>query len=99
MASYDVTEAAADDLKGIDDYLLVNDGVDAAERVSRALEEAFDLLAGQPMVGHRRRDLIARPYRFWSAMGFLIIYDADASPIRIVRVLHGRRDVTAVLGG
>ncbi len=66
---------AAADLAGIDDYLLMNDGFDAAERVSRAIGEAFDVLAGQPMLGLRRSDLITRPFRFWSAMGFLIIYD------------------------
>jgi len=98
VAGYVVTDAAAGDLQGIDDYLMMNDGVDAAERVSRAIGEAFDLLAAQPMIGHRRSDLIARPYRFWSAMGFLIIYDADTDPIRVIRVLHGKRDVASILG-
>jgi plasmid stabilization system protein ParE len=31
-------------------------------------------------------------------MGFLIIYDADATPVRVVRVLHGKRDVASILG-
>lgn len=99
MADYFVTEAAADDLQRIDDYILLNDGASAAERVSSALEEAFDRLAERPLIGHRRTDLITRPYRFWSTMGFLIVYDADARPIQIIRVLHGRRDLTGILGG
>lgn len=98
MADYVVTDAAADDLRRIDDYIFLNDGASAAERVSTALEDAFDRLAERPLIGHRRTDLITRPYRFWSTMGFLIVYDADVSPIQIIRVLHGRRDATTILG-
>ncbi len=98
MSQYVVTEAAADDLQQIDDYLVSADGVAAAERVSRAFEAAFERLAGQPLIGHRRSDLIERPYRFWSVVGFLIVYDADVRPIRIIRILRAKRDVAALLG-
>jgi plasmid stabilization system protein ParE len=44
-----------------------------------------------------REDLTDRPYRFWKVYSYLIIYRADTSPPRIVRVLHGARDVAREL--
>ena len=40
-------------------------------------------------------------YRFWSVQGFpyLLVYDAEASPPRILRVVHMARDLEVVLSG
>jgi plasmid stabilization system protein ParE len=58
---------------------------------------AFRLLASHPEAGHFRRDLTSLPVKFWSVFSYLIVYDPAAKPIAIVRVLHGRRDVQAIL--
>jgi toxin ParE1/3/4 len=51
------------------------------------------------MLGRQRPDLLPEPYRFWSLRGFpyLLVYDAGATPPRILRVLHTARDLPAAL--
>jgi plasmid stabilization system protein ParE len=34
---------------------------------------------------------------FWAVFSYLIVYDPEPRPVRIVRVVHASRDVTAVL--
>ena len=36
--------------------------------------------------------------RFWTVCLYLIVYRPDPRPIEMVRVLHGARDIAAVLG-
>ncbi len=58
---------------------------------------AFRLLAAQPEAGDFRRDLTPLPVKFWPVFSYLIVYDPAAQPLAIVRVLHGRRNVAAIL--
>lgn len=58
---------------------------------------AFRLLAVHRDIGHFRKDLTSFPVKFWSVFWYLFVYDPAAAPIAIVRVLHGRRDVEAIL--
>jgi plasmid stabilization system protein ParE len=88
---------AQDDLGGIDAYLC-HESPGAADRVSRALESTMELLAQHPGMGHQRPDLTSRPVRFWSVYSYLIVYRPDTSPLQVIRVLHGARDVAAILG-
>ena len=37
------------------------------------------------------------PVRFWSVYSYLIVYKPDSKPLKVIRVLHGARDVGAVL--
>jgi antitoxin ParD1/3/4/toxin ParE1/3/4 len=55
-------------------------------------------LAQTPGMGHLREDLADEPLRFWPVYSYLIIYRPETDPLEIVRVLHGARDVRAVLG-
>ncbi len=48
-------------------------------------------------MGHFRGDLVANPLRFWRVRDYLIIYRSEKKPLEIVRVLHGKRDVQALL--
>jgi toxin ParE1/3/4 len=61
---------------------------------------AAALLAGQPMLGRRRLDLLPEPYRFWSLRGFpyLLVYNSSANSPRILRILHTARDLQTLLG-
>ena len=72
-------------------------GVDAALKVYDALEEAFELLAERPGIGHVREDLTDRPLKFWSVYSYLVVYDPESRPLTIVAVLHGARDVEQLL--
>jgi antitoxin ParD1/3/4/toxin ParE1/3/4 len=55
-------------------------------------------LAEAPGLGHLRDDLTDEPLRFWAVYSYLIVYRPETDPLEIVRVLHGARDVRAVLG-
>jgi plasmid stabilization system protein ParE len=76
---------------------IAEDNVEAALRVHDALEEAFRHLAEMPGTGHTRTDLTARPVKFWSVYSYLIVYDPASSPLTVIAVLHGARDVENVL--
>jgi plasmid stabilization system protein ParE len=71
--------------------------IDAADRVRTSIQEALSLIADNPSSGHTRSDLTPKPLRFWSVRGYLIIYQIEADAVTVVRVLHGRRDVKAIL--
>lgn len=96
MPKFRLARAAERDLQEIKDFI-ARDSVDAAARVLSRLERAFDELAEMPGLGHRRDDLTPEDFRFWSVFDYLIVYDPNASPLAVVRVLHGRRDVNREL--
>lgn len=75
---------------------LQNSGV--ADRIMDEFFTAFRRIARTPGVGHLRRDLTAEPVRFLRVRNFLIIYRSEKRPLEIVRILHGRRNITAILG-
>jgi plasmid stabilization system protein ParE len=59
---------------------------------------AFRLLAKRPDLGHRREDLFLQTdIRFWPIGVYLILYRADRTPIEIVAVVHGARDVPSIV--
>jgi toxin ParE1/3/4 len=86
------------DLHEIWDYYASEiQNIDLADRIRDELFAAFDKLAQAPGIGHHRSDLVAEPLRFWRMRDYLIIYRSEKRPIEIVRVLHGKRDVQALL--
>jgi plasmid stabilization system protein ParE len=100
MNGFLIAPAALGDLDEIWDYYatqLLNP--DVADRVRDEIFEAFHTLAKTPGLGHFRMDLAKESLRFWHVRGYLIIYRSEKHPIEIVRVLHGARDVQAILGG
>jgi len=88
---------AREDLRQLRDYLGGEGGRQLARYVLQTIEAAFRLLAAHPEAGHNRRDLTPLPVKFWSVFSYLIVYDPTARPLAIVRVLHGHRDVGAIL--
>jgi plasmid stabilization system protein ParE len=50
-----------------------------------------------PGLGHRREDLTDRPLRFWTVDAYLVIYRAERTPIEIVAVTRGGRDIPRLL--
>jgi toxin ParE1/3/4 len=89
------TVRADDDLDSI--WLHVaEDSVRAAERLIRAIEAAEDRLGQFPEIGQARPDL-ALDLRHWPVGSYLILYRVDPEAVLIVRVIHGARDLPAVL--
>jgi len=76
---------------------------DAAERYFNLIEEKAGRLAEQPRLGARRSD-ISGDARMLVAAPFILLYrtvpNADEGPVdlvEVVRVIDGRRDLTALL--
>lgn len=53
---------------------------------------------GFPHLGHLRTDLADEHVRVWTVHTYLVIYRPDTVPLQIVGVLHGYRDLTAIMG-
>ena len=96
MSDFVLTPAAQADVLRIIDFL-EGDNPSAILKVVDALDEAMQLLAGNPMIGHMRRDLAGDDVRFWSVFKYLIVYHPETKPLQVVRVVHGRRDLKALL--
>jgi len=76
---------------------IARDSVELADRVEAELYEMFEALARMPGQGHRREDLTPRPVLFFPLYSYLIVYQPDVDPIRIVAVLRGTRNVKRIL--
>ena len=50
-------------------------------------------LAEMPGLGHERDDLADDVLRAWVVYSYLIIYRPDTTPLQIVRIISGYRDV------
>ena len=95
MSGYVLARDADLDLDSIWEYI-AEDDIDAADRWIEKLFEAFEKLAQTPGIGHKRDDLTEYPLLFWPVGAYLIIYRAGSSPIEIVAVTQGARDIPAL---
>jgi hypothetical protein len=50
-----------------------------------------------PGQGHVRKDLTRRPVLFIPLYSFLVVYQPDVAPIRIMAVLRGKRNLKSYL--
>jgi plasmid stabilization system protein ParE len=92
---FELTRRAISDLQSIWDFVS-EDSFDAADRLLEDFYTAFQQLSEMPGMGHKREDLTTRNVLFWPVHSYLVIYSAS-QPMRIVRVLHGKRDVKKLL--
>lgn len=83
------------DLREICDRIAA-DNPDAARRMMGRFVQAFRLLARRPELGHGREDLLDSAVRFWPVGTYLILYIPAASPIKILAVVHGARDIPEI---
>jgi len=68
--------------------------------VEQAIYDACALLAKAPWSGHVHRDVTNRPLRFWTLVrypNYIIVYLPEEKPLRVVAVLHGKRNIRSVL--
>jgi plasmid stabilization system protein ParE len=93
---YVLSADAALDLEDIWEYIAA-DNVDAADRWTGKLFDAFEVLGRTPGMGHKREDLTAYPVLFWPVGAYLVIYRADRLPVEIVSVTRGSRDIPVFL--
>jgi toxin ParE1/3/4 len=92
------TPAAERDLQAAAMWIARDDPA-SAEALLRAALTAARRLRERPGFGRIREDLAPPRYRFWSLSGFryLIVYDTEADPPHIVRVVHTARDLPRAL--
>lgn len=99
MSGCQLTPQAVDDISDI--WLhIANDNPRAADAVENAIHEACELLAKSPLAGRVRKDLTHLPVRFWFLPpypNYVIVYDPATQPLRIIRVLHGARNIPSIL--
>jgi toxin ParE1/3/4 len=97
VTQFRLSPEAKADLTEIRDYLADQGGRRLARYVLKEMGEAFRLLASNPEIGHYREDLTPLPVKFWPVFSYLIVYDPVTQPIGVARVLHGKREIDAIL--
>ncbi len=50
-----------------------------------------------PGQGHARKDLTKRPVLFFPLYSFLVVYQPEVQPLRIIAVLRGKRNLKRLL--
>ena len=100
MKGFVFTDEARADLFEVWSYV-AEDHLPSADELERDLMDACAKLARCPGIGHRRRDLCDGPsVRFHTVRTwYLIVYEVDTEPLRILRILHGARDAGRELRG
>jgi antitoxin ParD1/3/4/toxin ParE1/3/4 len=97
MRAWEFSPEAKEDLQDIWLYIAADNSA-AADEIEAEIYEACDLLARNPGLGHKRRDLTDEPVLFWPVRGrYLVIYRRESEPLKIVRILHGSRDAPTEL--
>ena len=76
---------------------LAEDSLDAAHSLHGRLHDGFQTLGRSPGIGHYHDELLSRKYRFWNLYPYVVVYAWQASPIQIISIVHGARDLATFL--
>jgi plasmid stabilization system protein ParE len=95
VTEFQVSGPARQDLREIHDWI-AQDNPAAADRVLSDLRDAIVRLADMPGLGHVRDDLADESLRVWTVHRYVVIYQPDRSPMLVVRVLSGYRDIGSI---
>lgn len=93
-------KAARADRRAITTYTVKRFGIEQARRLRERFETTLHSLAGAPLTGHRREDLDppGRSFLYLSVLKtFIIVYESEGDEIRVVRILHGARNLAEEL--
>jgi plasmid stabilization system protein ParE len=81
-------------------WTIAEDNRAATERVEMEILETCQRLAKHPRMGTQRQDITTLSVRFWTITRFrnyVVVYRPETTPLQVVAVLHGRRDLKEVL--
>ena len=97
-----IRPAGKDDIIRQFRHYLLQDALDAATRFLDAADESIEALCKMPHTGAPKqlKNQTLSGLRFWAVKGFediLIFYIVQSDVVRVVRVLHGRRDIKRIL--
>ena len=78
---------------------IAKDNPAAARALRGTVAGALGRIGSHPEIGTVRSDLAELPYRFLTLTGFpyVIVYNSQRLPPRVLRILHGARDIPDVL--
>lgn len=93
MKSVIYSQRAEKDLLEIWLYI-ADDDMEAADRQIERIVQSRQTLAQHPGISFARAE-IRTGLRSWPVGPYLILHEDDADGLRIVRVIHGARDVDA----
>lgn len=93
--SYRLSPLAEQDLDEIWLYVAVESSEDTADKLVDAIVDRFAMLATYPKAGRLRPDL-APDVRCFPVESHVVYYCEEAGSVRIVRILHGKRDQTTI---
>ncbi|MEP7353685.1 MAG: type II toxin-antitoxin system RelE/ParE family toxin [Acidobacteriota bacterium] len=89
---------AARDLVGIWRFVRERGSLETANRVELAILAKLSAVAQNPGIGHSREDLFSEePLKFVTVYSYLIVYRPDTNPVQVAAILHGHRNVEAIL--
>jgi toxin ParE1/3/4 len=92
-----VAPTAQSDLLAIWDYIAA-DSPDSADRMGDRFWEAFHQLQKYPESGRSSSGLAGtRRLRFWRVGEYQVVYRVTKTMVEIAAILHGSRDIPAVL--
>ena len=94
MSRFSVAPAARADLKEIWKNI-ARDNESAANRMRDRLQGAFFLLARNPQLG-QLCEYLRMGQRFFCVGNYVVYYEANIRGVRILRVVHGARDVPRI---
>jgi toxin ParE1/3/4 len=99
MSEHRIAPEAELELDRIWSYIAIkSNSFETADRVIDNITDRFSLLANNPYIG-RRRDLDLRPgLRTFPVGDYIIIYRIEDEFIVILHVIHGSRNIKALLG-
>lgn len=80
---------------------IAKDSRRAARAFRGAIDEALIMIGRHAEIGAERQELAAPPIRFWTLRRYpyLIAYNAARVPPRVLRVVHGARDLPELFSG
>lgn len=92
IASYELSPEAEQDLSDIFDYTEIEFGLDQAVQYLKDLEHCFIQLCNNSNIGRERTEIREALYSFVS-QSHVVFYRILNDRLRVVRVLHGSRDL------
>jgi toxin ParE1/3/4 len=93
-----LSKEAEQDLDDIAYYIANASGsLTIAERLILSLTARFSLLARHPRLG-RQRDELRPGARSFPVGNYIIVYAIAGTDVRILRVIHGSRNIAALFG-
>lgn len=88
---YRFTSKAKQDMQEIRDYIALDNRPAANDWIKRMVQH-FRLLGAMPRMGKLRSDL-GLDYRSFPVGNYLIFYIVEEPMIRILHIIHSRRDI------